>query len=184
MLPLTEEFVLLSLDGSPRRVSRAVELAHHVRPELPGYRDARLSLQHRGLLVCRRLRRSRATAEARVGKRRERILGLIRRQEPLGHTEAELLVMLAWARVLDLRRGDHLRARHRIASIGDDGSPPEIVDAVRMEIGAGSAQDLAVRLLPPKRYFAPGDFDPGVTAGVDAAGIGGATHHGGTGPVS
>lgn len=168
-LTVAEQLVLLSLDVPRRRVRDVVALAGG-----DGYQNVVGRLQQAGLLARSGVRRRLvATSAARVPWRGERLLAVIRDSTPLGDDHAVLLVLLAACGALRLRRGDHLRARHRIASIGSAGAVPSAVAAVCQRREVSDTEQLADVLLPPQASFAPGGFDPGISQGVFSGGGGG-----------
>jgi hypothetical protein len=165
-LPVGQEFVLLSLEADASRVKQLLALAGELQG-FGGRREVVTSLAQRGLVERRGpLRRVGPTPAARIERRRGRVRGLIRDVSPLTDSDATLLVLLAACDALRLSRSDHLRARHRIASIGNDRPVPVVVDLVREHVGAGTMRELAEALLAPEESFGPGGFDPGVSSGV------------------
>ena len=163
-----DAFVLLSVDGSSRRVRRVARLAHRARPELPGYSEALGDLERRGLVRTRLMRRPTTTAEARVDGLKGSLFVLIRGQDRLEDDEAELLVMVARAEVLKVNPSDALRARHRISALHERCSELPVVAAIRDELGVDTAAELAERIFPTRADYDIGDFDPGMTGGVGA----------------
>jgi hypothetical protein len=165
-LSVAEEFILLSLEADTSKVKQLLVLAGELE-RVSGRRELVASLTQRGLVERRGpLRRVGPTPAATIDRRRGRVTGLIRDVSPLTDSDGTLLVLLAACHALRLSRSDHLRARHRIASIGDDRPVPVVVDLVREHVGAGTMRELAEILLPPQESFGPGGFDPGVTSGV------------------
>jgi len=165
-LSVAEEFVLLSLEVDASKVKQLLVLAGKL-DGFSGRRALVASLTQRGLVERRGpLRRVGPTAAARIDRRPGRVTGLIRDVAPLTDSDGTLLVLLAACDALRLSRSDHLRARHRIASIGHDRPIPIVVDVVRQHVGARTMRELEEILLPPQQSFGPGGFDPGVTAGV------------------
>jgi hypothetical protein len=166
-LTLAEEMVLLSLDAPRSAVRTAVALLARVDPGLAGYRDAVSSLRDAGLLKrSTALGSLEATEEANVPERHKRVLAVIRRAGPPTGADAELLVLLAACKALPLGRDDHLHARMRIASIGEGGLVPPVVELLRMERNVDSMSALAEVLLSSQRDFENGTFDPGISRGV------------------
>ena len=124
------------------------------------------SLEHACLITRKGLmRHALATDAARVNQRWRRVLPLIRSVAELAADDADLLVGLAAAGALRLTTDDHLRAHHRIGSLGNK-RPTRFIELVYECFNARTGSALAEALLPPQLSFKPGDFDPGETAGL------------------
>jgi hypothetical protein len=168
-LTVCEEVVLLSLDASRGRVRDAVRVCASAHPEGPqDYHAAVHALQERGMLKREGTLRSLcASAEARIEERKRRILAVIHRAvAPVG-SDAELLVLLAACRALQVpNRADHMRAHARVASIGQTGEVPAAVCVLCAHLGVASMTELADVLLPASIDLHDANFDPGMTGGI------------------
>lgn len=107
----------------------------------------------------------RATADAKVSERRNRVLAVIRRAATPTGTDAELLVLMAACRALSLGRKDCLQARMRIASIREHGAP-RVIELLRARLGVESMSELAEALLPARPDLRDVNFDPGISQAV------------------
>jgi hypothetical protein len=90
--------------------------------------------------------------------RRERVRALLRRPAPSEGADAELIVLLAAARALPLRRPeDRVNARVRLAEIGRLEHPPPEVEKLVATLGLdpGDSQAFADALLPSKHDVSP-----------------------------
>jgi hypothetical protein len=143
--------------------------AHDAGPH--DYGAAVRSREDRGFLERAGLRRTpRATTDSKLAERRKRVLAVIRNAAAPTGSDAELLVLLAACHALSLGRAGYLHARIRITSIREDGETPAAVELLRARLGVGSMGELAEALLPAASENRNANFDPGVSAGVYAAG--------------
>jgi hypothetical protein len=166
-LPVGEEVVLLSLRSPSRRLRRAVALAARLHGQPRNYRTALKALQARRLLTrSRLLGKPGPTAKANVEERCRRVLVVIRDPAIPAPRDLELLALLAFCGALQLSDGDRLRARHRIAAVGDDDKARPLVDLLCDELNVTSPTELADALFPPRTDFHIGNFDPGITLGT------------------
>jgi hypothetical protein len=151
---LIEEVALLSLGCSRIRAHHTARIAAQAHPEGPcDYHAALTSLAGRGMLTrTGPLRTPVASPAAQVPARKARVGSTIRRPAPPEGVDAELLVLLAAARALELPgTDDHMSAHARVASIGHNGTIPAAVTALAVELGTETMMELADRLLPARR---------------------------------
>ncbi len=163
-LQLVEELVLLSLDAPQRPARRAARVAGGAYPDGPRDHDGALrSLRERSLVSG-----NRATPDANVAARRDRMLAIVRGAATPAGQDAELLALLIAAQALPLDSGnDHLRARTHLVSIGRAADvPPAIAELVDATRGADDPSDLADALLPPDLRLKDAKFDPGTTGSL------------------
>jgi hypothetical protein len=148
-LTLPEKVVLLTLSGHTSKANEAVPL---ISAHSPGDTRHRVlqTLQQRGMveLSINPLHHHTASNAATVQAERDlhRAIGQV---GPITDDDAILLVFVAYAGGLDfLDTAERLRARHRIASIGANGSPiPNAVTDLTERVSASTMHDLANALL-------------------------------------
>jgi hypothetical protein len=162
LLVLVEEVVLLSLSTSRIRKHNVARIAARAHPGgASDYHGAVTSLVERGMLThAGALRTLTATNAAQIHAREVRVRSIINRPAPPEGGDAELLVLLAAARALELPDAvEHMKAHARIASIGQRAAIPAAVTALADELGTTTMPELADRLLPPiSEDFHDADF--------------------------
>lgn len=173
-LGLVEEVVLLSLGSSRIRAHRAARIAGSAYPQGPGdHGTAVRALRRRGMLIGMTVLRTLSAADhARIDERMARVLAIVHRAAPPVGGDAELLALLAAARALPLAGADHMLARARIASIGEDGVIPPAVAALADELGEATMPELADRLLPAPRHLEDANFAPPIGVAYMGGGSG------------
>jgi hypothetical protein len=162
LIGLVEEVVLLSLGASRVRAHHVARIAASAHPGGAGDLHAAVAaLEDRKMLTHEGVLRTLVpTAAAKVPARLARVAAIVRCPEPPTGEDAELLVLLAAARALEVEHpDDHMRAHARIASIGEKSAIPPAVAALAEELGTPTMTELADRLLKALREdFKDADF--------------------------
>jgi hypothetical protein len=169
-LPLWEELVLLSLDPKGQPLASVLDTCRRAYGQPDGERAVLASLEQGGMVTIAHhglTRRPVATDQAQVIARRHRVMHMIRSQDPLTDENGDLLVGLAASGALQLQQSDHLRARHRIASLGQRGPLTAFVQRLCDDRDLRSATPLAEQLLPAQNDYS-GSFDPGISPVIEA----------------
>ena len=162
-LSVAEEVTLLALDAPGRAAGQAAKLAGRAYPDGPRDHDEAVrALRERGLVTEDRA--PKATSEALLQRRKDRVLAIVRRAATPAGADAELVVLLALAQALPLENADdRLRARTRLQSIHQAQSAPPAAAALADE--HDTAEGFADAVLPRDSGLKDAKFDPGSSIG-------------------
>jgi hypothetical protein len=169
-LPLWEELVLLALEPKGEHLGSVLDACRGAYGQPSNERQVLAALEQGGMVTITRrglTRRASPTDQAQLTARQRRVMHVIRSQEPLTDDEGDLLVALAASGSLRLHQSDHLRARHRIGSLGQRRPLSPFVQRLCDNRDLRSATALAEQLLPAQNDYS-GGFDPGISPVIEA----------------
>ncbi|HEV7752651.1 MAG TPA: hypothetical protein VGO71_13990 [Baekduia sp.] len=167
-LNLTEEAVLLALDGQRSRLRVVVKAAAHAdgEPHMT-LRGARRSLRAAGLVERVGRRRLAPTAAAAQVERRRLLGAILFYPRGAAPREVDLAVLLLLSGTMPSRA--RRLARGLMVALPDDAVTP-MITWLRRQYGVSTPTELANEILwetPEPMHFEEGAFDPGMAAGLD-----------------
>ncbi|MDB5862071.1 MAG: hypothetical protein JWQ76_5760 [Ramlibacter sp.] len=169
-LNLTEEAVLLALDGQRSRLRVVVNAAAHAdgEPHMT-LRGARRSLRAAGLVERVGPRSYRPTAASARVERRRLVGGILFYPKGAAPREIDLAVLLLLSGTMPTRA--RRLTRGLMVALPADAITPMITWLMR-QYGVSTPKELADEIMwetPEPMHFEEGAFDPGMAAGLDGA---------------
>jgi hypothetical protein len=169
-LNLTEEVILLALDGQRSRLRVVVNAAAHADGDPPmTLRGALRSLRAAGLVERIGRRRLAPTPAAKHVERRRLVGTVLFYPRGAAPREIDLAVLLLLSGTMPTRA--RRLARGLMVGLPADAITPMIAWLMR-QYGVSTPRELADEILretPEPMHFEEGAFDPGMAAGLDGA---------------